>query len=39
VEATVNVDTDEAGVRSQALEFATDCLNQGGTHFPMAIQA
>ncbi|MCD0445841.1 ATP-binding protein [Glycomyces sp. A-F 0318] len=30
VEATVDTDTDEAGMKTQAREFATDCINQGG---------
>jgi hypothetical protein len=30
VEATVDTDTDEAGIKAQAVEFATDCVNQGG---------
>lgn len=33
VEATVNADTDEAGIKAQAVEFATDCVNQGGLQF------
>jgi hypothetical protein len=30
IEATINADTDEAGIREQAVEFAIDCVNQGG---------
>ncbi|WP_205327651.1 helix-turn-helix domain-containing protein [Glycomyces sp. YM15] len=33
VEATVDTDTDEAGIKAQAIEFATDCVNQGGLQF------
>jgi hypothetical protein len=30
VETSIDVDTDEAGIKEQAREFATDCVNQGG---------